>query len=206
MTTAITRRRLVTRASAITGGAVLGMAAGTSGHGFAQSETEMAGLSFDRLFSTSTTATALIGEAADRVAIRKLIDAWGHFADRRMADDQAALLIEAGTIALYDGEPEGREPLVLRTGRAELREGLEGLNKYSHTTHFNGQSALAVSGSRAIGETYCMAHHLFEEEGQRMRQVMAIRYYDDFVREGDRWWFAARRLIIDWSETQPSVA
>lgn len=55
-----------------------------------------------------------------------------------------------------------------------------------------------------IGCGFRAAHHLFEEHGRRKLQVMAIRYYDDFVREGGRWFFAARRLIVDWSETRPS--
>ena len=162
----------------------------------------MAVLSFERLFSNSPDETALDGDASDRVAIHKLIDAWAHHADRRRADDQAALLTENGTVTVYDGEPDGREPLMTRNGRAELRDALASLNRFSHTTHMNGQSALSIRGDNAIGETYCMAHHLFEEDGRRKLLVMAIRYYDDFVREGGRWFFAARRLVIDWSETR----
>jgi|GEM_PF-516908 len=205
----MTRRDLVTRASAVTGGAAAGLtfaAFGATGEARAQTAGGPEALSFDRLFSTSTADTGLHGEAADRVALRKLIDAWGHFADRRMAEEQAALMTGTGIVTVYDGEPDGRDPLITRTGRAELREALDGLNRFSHTTHFNGQSALSVDGDRAIGETYCMAHHLFEEDGARKLQVMAIRYYDDFLREGDTWRFAKRVLIIDWSETRKSEA
>jgi hypothetical protein len=45
--------------------------------------TKPAALSLNALYSTSVTANSLTGEAADRVAIRELIDAWGHCADRR---------------------------------------------------------------------------------------------------------------------------
>ncbi len=207
MTTSMTRRYLVGRAAVVGGGAAIGMAAagvGASGQATAQRETGTTIRIVDRIYSASTDETALTGEAADRVAIRNLIDAWGHYADRRMADKQAALLVEAGTVTVYDGEPAGREPLLTRNGRAELREALDGLNRFSHTTHFNGQSALSINDDRAYAETYCMAHHLFEENGQRQLQVMAIRYYDDIVREMDAWRFASRTLIIDWSETRPS--
>ena len=208
MTTTMTRRGLVASASAL-GGASIAIGVATIGAGdqsLAQTETGMADLSFDTLFDTSASATSMSGEAADRVAIRTLIDAWGHYADRRMADAQAALLVEDGVVTIYDGEPDGRDPVGVRNGRAELREALDVLNRYTHTTHLNGQSALSVRGDRAIGETYCMAHHLYDDEGQRKLLLMAIRYYDEFVRVDEAWRFASRILVIDWSETRPSPA
>lgn len=163
----------------------------------------MTTLSLDTLYSTVPSET-LAGETADRIAIRKLIDAWGHFADRRKPDAQTALVCEDGLVEVYDGEPDGREPMAKHRGRTELRPALEGLSTFSHTTHFNGQSALSIAGDRAKGETYCLAHHLFEENSARKLQIMAIRYYDEFIREEDGWLFAVRRLIIDWSETRSS--
>ena len=39
------------------------------------------------------------------------------------------------------------------------------LNKYDATTHFIGQSTIyTLSGNRAIGETYCLAHHVTVDE------------------------------------------
>ncbi len=168
--------------------------------------TQPTGLSFNSLYSTSVTATSLTGEAADRVAIRELIDAWGHCADRRRPEQQGGLFTADGTVSIYEGEPNLKEPVAVLRGQAEIIASLDVLNKYDATTHFNGQSDLLIDGTRAIGETYCLAHHLWVENGQRMLMVMAIRYYDQFVREGDRWLFAERKLITDWTDTRPSMA
>jgi len=43
-------------------------------------------LTFDSLYDNSILATSRRGEAADRLAIRRLVDAWEHCADRRLAE------------------------------------------------------------------------------------------------------------------------
>ncbi|NEI74529.1 nuclear transport factor 2 family protein [Rhizobium lusitanum] len=154
------------------------------------------------LYTTSLTATTLTGEAADRVAIRELIDAWAHFADRRMAEKQAGLFTADGGYSIYDGDPMTHQPIGARRGFAGIVEALGALNKYIHTTHFNGQSTIVIKGDRGVGESYCLAHQLYEENGERKLQILSIRYYDEFARQGGRWLFADRKLIIDWSDTR----
>lgn len=166
-------------------------------------EKPMASLSQESLYTTSLAATALTGEAADRIAIRELIDAWAHFADRRLADKQASLFTADGGYSVYDGDPATGKMLGSRRGHAEIVEALGALNKYVHTTHFNGQATIVVQGDRGVGECYCLAHQLSEENGARKLQLLSIRYYDDYVKEGGRWLFAERKLIIDWSDTRP---
>ncbi len=168
--------------------------------------TSMTALSFESLYTTSVSSTSLTGEAADRVAIRELIDAWAHCADRRLAEKQVALLTNDGVIEVYDGDPATHKPIAVQRGRQELLAALGVLNTFVATTHFNGQSAVAVHGDHAIGESYCLAHQLSEKDGKRTLQVLSIRYHDRFVREHDRWLFAERRLIIDWSDTRDLVA
>jgi hypothetical protein len=38
---------------------------------------------------------------------------------------------------------------------------------YAHCADFNGQSTVALYGDRATGESYCIAHHLFTQGGER---------------------------------------
>ena len=109
-------------------------------------------------------------------------------------------------VTIYEGEPGTKEPVAVHQGQTEIVAALDALNKYDVTTHFNGQSDVIIDGARAIGETYCIAHHLWVENGQRMLMVISIRYYDKFVREGNCWLFAERQLIIDWTDTRPSTA
>jgi hypothetical protein len=159
----------------------------------------------ERLYTTSVTATSLTGEAADRVAIRELQDAWAHCADRRLAQQQADLFTQDGVVAIYQGsDPASSDPVATHRGKAEILDGLSILRQYDQTTHFNGQSDVHVDGDRASGELYCLAHHLWIRDGQRTLMVMSIRYYDTMVRAGARWLFQERKLIIDWTDTRPS--
>jgi SnoaL-like domain len=80
------------------------------------------------------------------------------------------------------------------------------LDNYDVSTHFNGQSTVTLDADRATGETYCLAHHLWNENGQRMLMMMSIRYLDTFARHDDHWLFAERQLISDWTDKRPSVS
>jgi hypothetical protein len=166
----------------------------------------MTSLSQDALYSTSVNATSLTGEAADRIAIRELIDAWAHCADRRLAEKQAELFTVQGKYSIYDGDPATHAPIGMRQGKNQIVEALGALRKFAGTTHFNGQSVIVVQGDRAVGESYCLAHQLLEKDGARTLQVLSIRYLDSFERVGDRWLFAERKLIIDWSDTRASAS
>ena len=61
----------------------------------------------------------LTGEAADRLAIRGLVDAWAHGADRRMREEQAVLFTAEGTVIVHMGDPASSEPVQRLRGRAE---------------------------------------------------------------------------------------
>jgi hypothetical protein len=62
-----------------------------------------------------------------------------------------------------------------------------------------------VTADEASGETYCLAHHVWNENRQRMLLVISIRYLDRFVRQDGTWRFAERRLITDWTDQRPST-
>jgi hypothetical protein len=142
-------------------------------------------------------------EAADRLAIRELFDAYAHCADRRDADGQKALFTDDTRFAVYMGGP-GTEPTYILTGRDALSPVFADLNQYEATTHFNGQSTVVLDGNRATGESYTIAHHLFTAGGERQIMIAALRYIDSFAKIDGAWFFAERSLILDWSETRPS--
>jgi hypothetical protein len=140
-------------------------------------------------------------EAADRLALRELFDAYAHCADRREAEGQKALFTEDTRFAVcMDGE--GSEPTYVLQGREALTPVFDDLNRYEATTHFNGQSTVTIDGNRAIGESYTIAHHVFTENGNRQIMIAALRYLDAFTKIDGRWYFAERKLILDWSETR----
>jgi SnoaL-like domain len=142
-------------------------------------------------------------EAADRLAIRELFDAYAHCADRRDAEGQKALFTEDTHFVVYM-EGEGTEPTQELNDREALTPVFDDLNRYEATTHFNGQSTIALEGDRATGEGYCLAHHLYTEDGERKLMVASLRYHDMFVKTDGAWLFAERRLYVDWTETRSS--
>jgi SnoaL-like domain len=144
-------------------------------------------------------------EAADRLALRELFDAYAHCADRRDAEGQKALFTEDTVFAVYMSG-DGTEPTYVLHGRESLTPVFADLNRYEVTTHFNGQSTVVLDGDRATGESYTIAHHLYAEEGTRKIMVASLRYLDTFAKIDGRWYFAERELILDWSETRSITA
>jgi len=144
-------------------------------------------------------------EAADRLSLRELFDAYAHCADRRDGEGQKALFTDDTVFAVYmDGE--GTEPTYVLHGREALTPVFQDLNRYEVTTHFNGQSTVVIDGDRATGESYTIAHHVFSEDGARKIMIASLRYLDTFTKIDARWYFAERKLILDWSETRTMTA
>ena len=142
-------------------------------------------------------------EAADRLAIRELFDAYARCADRRDAEGQKALFTTDARFAVYMSGP-GTEPSYVIEGREALTPVFADLNQYEATTHFNGQHTVVLDGDGATGESYTIAHHLFTKDGQRQIMIASLRYDDTFVKLDGTWLFAERNLILDWSETRAS--
>ena len=57
----------------------------------------------------------------------------------------------------------------------------------------------------AVGETYCIAHHIYKVDEVERDTVMFIRYHDKFVRTAEGWRIARRKLGIDWQEDRPTT-
>ena len=153
----------------------------------------------------TTSSQITPSEQADRLAIRELVDAYAQRADRRDAEGQKALFTQDTHFVVYmDGQRS--EPTQVLDGREALTPVFDGLNRYEATMHFNGQSTIAIDGDRTTGESYCIAHHVFTEDGERKLMVAWIRYGDVFVKVDGAWLFAERHLYVDWTETRPSLA
>jgi hypothetical protein len=139
-------------------------------------------------------------EAADRLAIRELIEAYGHCADRRDAKGQMSLFTSDSHFVVYMNAKDPRPSQELHS-REALAPVFADLNKYAATMHFVGQSTiLTLTADRGTGEAYCLAHHLTIETEKRQLMIAALRYYDTFVKVEDAWMFAERLLYVDWIE------
>jgi hypothetical protein len=139
-------------------------------------------------------------EAADRLAIRELVEAYAHCADRRDAKGQMALFTADTHFVVYMNakDPTPSEELHSREALAPV---FADLNKYDATMHFVGQNTiLTLTGNRATGEAYTLAHHLTIDDGRRRLMIAALRYSDQFRKMDGAWLFAERRLYVDWME------
>ena len=142
-------------------------------------------------------------EAADRLSIRELVDAYAHYADHRDAPSQMSLFTPDTRFIVYR-DAKNQQPSQTVTSREGLAPVFEELKKYEATMHFIGQSTiLSVGAAEAKGETYCLAHHITVKGGKRSLMVAALRYLDAFVKQGARWLFAERRLYVIWIEERP---
>jgi len=139
-------------------------------------------------------------EAADRLAIRKLVEAYAHCADRHDAKGKTGLFTPDAHFVVYMNAKDPMPSQELYT-REALGPVFADLNKYAATMHFLGQSTvLTLTGDRGTGETYCMPHHLTVDGVKRRLMIAAIRYYDTFVKVDGAWLFAERLLYVDWIE------
>ena len=107
-------------------------------------------------------------------------------ADTRDAARQKALLTDDTHFVVYMAG-EGSEATDDLRGRESLTPVFDNLNTYEVTMHFNGQSTVALDGDRATGESYCLAHHVYSDDGERKLMTAAIRYQDTFAKADGTW-------------------
>jgi len=139
-------------------------------------------------------------EAADRLAIRELVEAYAHCADRRDAKGQMALFTADTHFVVYMNAKDAKPSQELHS-REALAPVFADLNKYDATMHFVGQTTIfTLTGDRATGEAYTLAHHLTIDGGKRRFMIAALRYADTFVKTDGAWLFAERLLYADWIE------
>src|SRR6202041_3194890 len=80
-------------------------------------------------------------EAADRLAIRELVESYAHCADRRDAQGQMALFTADTHFAVYMNAKDPKPSQELHS-REALAPVFGDLNKYAATMHFLGQTTI----------------------------------------------------------------
>ncbi len=139
-------------------------------------------------------------EAADRLAIRELVEAYAHCADRRDAKGQMSLFTADTHFVVFMNAKDPKPSMELRS-REALAPVFADLNKYDATTHFVGQSTIfTITSDRATGEAYCLAHHVTVNGTKRSLMIASLRYLDTFVKMDGTWLYAERLLYVDWQE------
>ena len=91
-------------------------------------------------------------------------------------------------------------------GHDELRAGLKGLEQFSATLHcvHNQYTCFDEKDpTRASGEIYCVANHIYEKEGVTFKLDMGIRYDDEYVRSDEGWRLRRRFFNMIWEQDGP---
>src|ERR1700686_2383410 len=136
-------------------------------------------------------------EAADRLAIRELVEAYAHCADRRDAKGQMALFTADTHFVVYMNAKDEKPSQELNS-REALAPVFADLNQYAATMHFLGQTTiLTLTRDRGTAETSCMPHHLTIHGAKRRLNIAALRHSDQFVKIDGAWLFSERRLYVD---------
>jgi len=117
-------------------------------------------------------------EAANRLAIRELIEAYAHCADRRDANGQMALFTPDTHFVVF---MNAKDPAPSR--ELHSREAL---------------GPVFADLNHPTGEAYCLAHHVSIIGGERRLMVASLRYLDTFLKVDENWLFAERKLYVDW--------
>ena len=141
-------------------------------------------------------------QAADRLAIRNLVDQYAYCADTRDAQGQMALFTEDTRFIVFM-DAKSSEPTQVINKRADLFPVFDNLNTYRATMHFNGQSTLLqLEDDTATGIVYCIAHHQTIKDGVQKLMIANIKYHDSFVKQNGKWLFSERKLMVDWIENR----
>ena len=151
--------------------------------------------------SRTVHANLSLAEIADRLALRELVDAYPHCADRRDLDGQLSLFTADAELLLIDDR--SAKPTQQFNGRESLRPLFENLNTYETTTHFNGQNTVWWEADSASGVVNCLAHLVKLEGSRRTLTISCIRYLDQFVKLDKRWYFKQRKAVLDWTDNRP---
>ncbi len=143
-------------------------------------------------------------EAADRLAIRNLVDQYAYCADTRDAKGQMALFTEDTRFIVFM-DAKSSQPSQVINKRADLAPVFDNLNTYRATMHSNGQSTVVqLNTDTATGIAYCIAHHQTLTDGVQNLMIANIKYHDSFVKQDGKWLFSERKLMVDWIENRES--
>lgn len=131
-------------------------------------------------------------EAADRIALRHLADAYCHAVDRR---DYALLL------SLYHADAiDNHAPYFTGTAKAYVAWLPGMLARWSATSHSISNALYIVDGDHAEGELVTRAYH---RTADGKREVIGYgRYVDRYEKRDGIWKFAYRALVLEYSETR----
>ncbi|MEM5275474.1 nuclear transport factor 2 family protein [Cupriavidus taiwanensis] len=135
-----------------------------------------------------------MSELEPKQAIHALTCRYAQAVDRRDFSTLAELFTADARLSGPGFHMEG--PQAIAKGMAEL-------GQYRATQHHVHQQLVDIHGDTATGETYCVANHVYQQDGVQRKLDWGIRYQDRFERLQGQWRIAARELVVDWTQDLP---
>ena len=134
-------------------------------------------------------------EVADRLALRDLVQQYAMGADNRSPELFGGAFTEDAKLHTGRGLVDGSAAIAALAPK---------LGRYKATMHMIANHYVEFTDDdHADGETYCMAHHVYDSDGVDRVYIMAIRYKDNYVRTANGWRMSARTLQLQWDEDRP---
>jgi hypothetical protein len=134
-------------------------------------------------------------EVSDRLALRDLVQQYAMGADNRSPELFGGAFTDDAKLHTGRGVVEGSAAIAALAPK---------LGRYKSTMHLIGNHYVDFADDdHATGETYCMAHHVYEADGVDRVYIMAIRYTDTYLRTKAGWKMSARTLNLQWDEDRP---
>ncbi|KFF03202.1 nuclear transport factor 2 family protein [Flavobacterium reichenbachii] len=138
-----------------------------------------------------------IEEIKDRLALKELVDRVSVLGDRKDFHAQVQLFTENAISETFAGVNE----ILKLKGRKEMESAFESfLSEIEIVYHFNGQQVVVIDGDAATGTCYCLITLIGDEGGKKLKTTIGAIYYDDYIREENRWLIAKRIGNFDWQE------
>lgn len=140
----------------------------------------------------------------DRLAISDVVTSYAQMADRRDGEGVGRLFTDDGVLALYTDPATGALTEEHR-GREAIAAQIDGLARFTATSHSLGNHLATVDGDGARAQTRCTAFHVSEHEGTQRAFIWHLHYDDALVRRGGIWLLRRRELRVDFAERRPLV-
>jgi hypothetical protein len=138
--------------------------------------------------------TAAAAVAADRTAIRDLIEAWAIFRDAGEWERLASLWAPEGV--MKSSVFEGSAGDFMARSKAGFEAGVNVL-------HALGGSVIDINGERAIAQTKMAIHQRAPVHGVLCDAVCHGRFYDFLARHESRWGIVERQPIYEQDRLDP---
>lgn len=140
--------------------------------------------------ATLATESRAVQELIDREAIRDLVLCYSRAIDRK----DVGLLRD-----LYTEDATDTHGDTFDGGAKEYCDFIEGALPFmTYSGHHACNHMIAVDGDTGNGEVYCIAWHILPDQanpGQRVEDIMLVRYIDNYRRCGDGKWRFSKRVV-----------